>query len=392
MIFKWLKSIKLAVILMIIISIFSALGTFVPQHQIPEYYYSKYGALFGKLIVLLQLDHYSNSILFGFLLSLFFINTLFCTLFRILKIYPVIFSNNVNTNNIVYFEGNMDELIKKLKKSKYKVKIKEGEIFAVRSLIGKIGPDFIHIGILIAIISGLIIGLTTQTETFYLSPGDEFQIEDEKLMLMDFIVENYDNGMVKDWISKVKYKNNIANIEVNKPLNLEHGRLYQWSYKIGWNVKLYFDGLNYTYEGPELKDFDVENYHIKISRFIPHLKVKNGKIFNMSNDPVNPAILVEYYDYLGIKLARQWVFEKIDYPSDPPGFNIKAKIIGYEKIEKTGLLYSTSKGDTGMFIALLIISLGVIFSIKRDYNKIIAYKEKDKIKVIIYEKKYLSEF
>lgn len=109
-IINFFKSMKLAVILMILISIFTALGTFIPQYQVKEYYISHYGELFGNLIRLIQLDHYSNSIIFGLLMVLFFLNTFVCTYSRIQKVYPSLFSKKVNSNNIIYFNGSKDEL------------------------------------------------------------------------------------------------------------------------------------------------------------------------------------------------------------------------------------------------------------------------------------------
>ncbi|QTA38037.1 cytochrome c biogenesis protein ResB [Thermosipho ferrireducens] len=382
------KSLKFALVLMISISIFAALGTFIPQYHVSEYYISKYG-ITGYIILFLQLDHYSNSIIFGFLLTLFFLNTLVCTFVRIVKVYPSLFRKRFKSDSVEEFEGSMKELKIKLKEQGFKAKIKGNEMYGSKALLGKIGPDIIHVGILIAIVSGLVIGLTTKMEKFYLSPGDEFNVDGKVLELADFKFYTYENGMPKDWISIVRYDGKTYSIEVNKPMNIQKGKLYQWSHKVDWNVKLRFEGLDYVYEGPDDSSFKAGNYRIKISRFIPHLRVSNGKVYNMSNEPVNPAILVEYYNLLGVRIGRQWVFENFDYPTDPKDFPVKAYLAGYKKYEQTGLLYVKSQGDLLMFIALIFIGIGSMLSIRRDYNKVYAVRDKDKIRVYFYQKEKL---
>lgn len=280
----------------------------------------------------------------------------------------------------------------KLKNNGYKIEEKNDFIFARRNILGKIGPDIIHIGILVTLISGLIIGLTTKTESFYLKIGDKFYPGGKEFILTDFKVYKYDDGSVKDWISVVSDGNNEYSIEVNKPLSVNNGKLYQWSHKLSWDVKLYFEGADYTFEGKELSEFKVGDYSVRISRFIPDLKVIDGKVYNNSDEPNNPAILIEYYNLLGVLEAKQWVFEKMDYPTSPPNFKIKAKLLGYKKNEMTGLLYSSSKGDTIMFIGLILIAFGSMISIKRDFNKIYIIKEENKFKLIYFDKKYLNEF
>lgn len=373
---KLFRSTKLAVILMILIATVAGIGTFIPQNNDQAFYISHYAG-FGKLIIIFGLDHYSHSILFGALLSLFFLNMLVCALSRMIKTWPILFSKNINVSRFDYeLPINFTLIKKEFKKMGFKLRKSGDIVFATRGIISKLGPDIIHVGILIAIIGGIVVGLTTTQKMFFMQPGDTRQIGTFNIKLIDFKFLTYPNGQPKNWISVVQVSNKkttyTKNITVNNPLNLGNGRLlYQSSYDKNWDVKLKFTGLNYEYEGPAATSIKYGGYTIYISEFIPDFRISgNNQVISASDEPKNPAIYVEYQKD-GKRVGRQWVFSKFDFPTDPKDFPIKVSIDGFSSHLTTGLMMVHSEGDWLIFIALTLISIGVLTTITKSYAKIV---------------------
>ncbi|GEM_PF-1661414 len=370
------RSIKLAIVLMILIATVAGIGTLIPQNNEQAFYISHYAGI-GKLIIVFGLDHYSHSILFGILLSLFFLNVLVCALSRIVKTWPALFSKNISTSRFDHELPIDFALIKKeLRKMGFKLRKSGDSVLATRGIISKLGPDIIHVGILMAIIGGMVVGLTTTQKTFFMQPGDVEQIGTLHIKLIDFKFLTYPNGQPKDWISVVQVSGKkttyTKNITVNNPLNLGNGNLlYQSSYDKNWDIKLKFKGLNYEYEGPAATSIKYGGYTIYISEFIPDFRISgNNQVISVSDEPKNPAIYVEYQKD-GKRVGRQWVFSKFDFPTDPKDFPIKASIEGFTSHLTTGLMLVHSEGDWLIFIALTLISIGVLATITKSYAKII---------------------
>ena len=99
------------------------------------------------------------------------------------------------------------------------------------------GPDIIHVGLIVVIISG-VITLTGRREGFtYLSPGDSMKMPGGyELTLDSFTYEVYKDGRPRTWISRVSL--NIPGegikkygIQVNHPLTAGKFSIFQASYR-----------------------------------------------------------------------------------------------------------------------------------------------------------------
>jgi cytochrome c biogenesis protein len=379
---------------MILISILIGIGTLIPQHRESEFYTQRYGELLGKVILFLQFDKYSSSVLFGVLLSLFFVNTLVCTLSRVLKIWPSFFKIPEKKENMK-LKISRDKFLEGLKKEGFKIK-KTGEDFvARRGVLSRIAPDIIHFGILAAIVGGLITNLTYDSQLFTLKEGDVARVDNIELRLVDFEFQLYEDGRPKDWISKLEIVDDEGKItkgvvEVNKPLRIGSGRIYQWSYKQKWEVKLKFEGLDFEYSGPDSTIIEHGGYKIYLSNFFPNLKISGGRAYSEGNEPLNPAIYVEYWKDDNL-VARHWVFEKFDFAPSPEDFNIICKIEGYYPALYTGLLYVREKGEFAMFISLLLIGLGSILLTTKNYVVVRFWENNGELSVYMYSHRIPKE-
>lgn len=177
-----LTDLRLAIILLLAIAIFSILGTVIEQGQSIGFYQENYPenpALFGfltwKVLIILGLDHVYRTWWFLSLLILFGTSLTACTLTRQLpalkaarrwKFYnkPQGFQKlalsaefDVEADNWTSIQ-NLNEI---LQKRRYKVFQDDADkLYARRGIIGRIGPIIVHIGIVV-ILLGSILGAMT---------------------------------------------------------------------------------------------------------------------------------------------------------------------------------------------------------------------------------------
>jgi len=201
-----LSSVKLALILLGILILIVIPATIIPQGLGTEQYLEGYGLNLGSAIVLLGYDQFFNSPLFLTVTGLLGLNLAGCTTKRF-----------------------------------------------IRQLKGKkkdFGPDILHIGLLLLILSGLLTSLSSQSVLIYLAPGEGVTLEENLLLgLASFDFHTYQDGRPKDWISHVVLGDSNWNtlkeqdIQVNQPLRYEGLTIYQSSYRQGQQEGQWESGL-----------------------------------------------------------------------------------------------------------------------------------------------------
>jgi len=200
-IFNIFRSIKLAIFLIIYIITTSLIATLIPQGLNENHYYSQFNFVLAKLILFFQFNNFFYSFFFFFPAILFFINVTCCTIYRIY---------NRKKNNL---------------KKKY-------------------GPDLVHIGIILLLLSGVYSIFDREESVVYLNIGEKNNLRNGyQIVLKQFDIETYDSGAIKDWISNVEIRRNgnlikDYKIEVNKPCSFGQYKVYQYSYRKILNVIL----------------------------------------------------------------------------------------------------------------------------------------------------------
>lgn len=192
--YKFFRSIRLAVVLILIIAVLSILSTLIPQGRDAAFYFHSYGAFWAQFLLTLDFDDFFRSILFLIPVGLFFINLSVCAVDRF-----------VNRER--------------------------------RKARRRHGPDLIHIGLLLLIIGAMFTVFGRAESLVYMGEGDEIRLKGQYLLrLIDYEYEEYENGRPKDWISTVEVRRNgellipSFPIEVNKPLRIGGVRIYQTSF------------------------------------------------------------------------------------------------------------------------------------------------------------------
>jgi hypothetical protein len=200
--YAFFKSVRLAVVLIILITVLSLLATLVPQGRPQQWYEARYAPGLLLLIDALQLRNFFGSVIFLAPVGLFTVNLACCT---------------------------VDRLVRRARTG------------AAR----RFGPDLVHIGLLVLVAGGLATGLGRHEATWALTEGEEAAIgSGYTVHLVSFQFLTYDNGSPRDWISTVNVtregRGEVAAfpIEVNHPLRLKGLTLYQSSYDVTGTLHL----------------------------------------------------------------------------------------------------------------------------------------------------------
>jgi len=181
------------VVLLILIALLSAFSTVVPQGNEHRYYLARYPDFIARLILSTHFHRFFRSAMFLILAGLFFLNLLVCATDRIVR-------------------------------------------RAKRGAPRRYGPDLIHVGVLLLMISGLM-SLTARREWYIrLAEGESAQLGyGYELFLTSFEKKTYMDGRPREYVSKVALlrggqREKTFEIRVNRPLKVERMRIFQDSY------------------------------------------------------------------------------------------------------------------------------------------------------------------
>lgn len=197
--FSVLSSMKLGLLLLLILGGMASLGSLVPQAQPPQFYQAYYGALSGRIITFIGLDHVYRSWWFIVTGALLTVNLLTCSIKRIKK---------------------------------------------VPGLQGW-GSIILHLSILVILAGAFISGLLGRSNYIEIGNGDVIDLgaygfPGYSLQLKGFRIEYYENMQPKQYISDISLitaegDEFAREIMVNRPLKVGDLKIYQTSY--GWLVR-----------------------------------------------------------------------------------------------------------------------------------------------------------
>ena len=188
-----LANLKVAIALLLLIALFSILGTVIEQGQTINFYrenYPEHPALFGflsyQVILAIGLEHVYGSWWFLTLLILFGTSLTACTFNRQLPILkaskrwfyytkPQSFTKLPLATEIV--GGNLNHLANSLQSKRYKVYQADDRLYARKGLIGRIGPIIVHASMLLVLCGSVWGSLTGFVAQEMVPSGDTFQVK-----------------------------------------------------------------------------------------------------------------------------------------------------------------------------------------------------------------------
>lgn len=193
--YRFFKSVRLAIVLILLITVLSLLSTLVPQGKETAFYQQAYSPLVYGLITILDFNRFFSSFLFIALVVMFSLNLAVCA---------------------------VDRLVRRTRAKAAK----------------KFGPDIVHLALLVLIAGGLVTALARQEKDFSMNEGQEIQLSTRytiKLLTFEFL--KYENGSPRAWISTVDVYRDGAReaaafpIRVNHPLRLRGVTVYQTTWE-----------------------------------------------------------------------------------------------------------------------------------------------------------------
>jgi cytochrome c biogenesis protein len=338
-------SINLAIVLIILITLACVLGTLIPQHRPAAEYAARYGGP-ARLIAPLALDRLYQSPGFIGLLLLFAANLSVCTLARVPSKVRKAFGNGWTsdsgdfgawkTKEFFLLRGAPAETVTtvsaRLRRARYRVrKTTDGSRVLIRGMknrLGGFGADFVHLGLLIVLVGGIVSGLGGFKTDIALTRGATAPVRTGglELRLDAFRTEYYPGGSVRDWKSEIAVIREgrvraTGTIEVNRPLRCEDVLFYQSGYGRDWENPILELWVRRKGDPAVLKKISFkpgettqfgEGTTIAAVRFVPDFVLAEGnEVSSRSNEPNNPAVLIEVRKE-GEPAASAWVFAK--YP------------------------------------------------------------------------------
>ncbi len=397
---QFFSSVKLAIVLLIIITLASIIGTLIPQDRTMQEYVLHYGQL-AKVLTSLEFTGIYHSFWYVGLLFLFSINILVCTLTRLSPKWKRAFNPKMEKEAVNLtvlktqenFSKNWDlskardEIKKALKGNRYRVREEtEGEkafLLARKKTSGFFGSDFVHLGLLVIIAGGIISGMTSISSDLVLYEGQTLPVvnTDFQIRLDNFETEFHENGSVKDWKSTVTVIENEEEIlskviEVNHPLSYKGYMFYQSAYDFDWKnptVEIWAkkkDDPDYIGKvrlrlGDKV-ELEGENLQITALQFVPDFIIgENSQVTTRSQQPNNPAVYIEGWQE-ETQIFTGWIFAQFpDFSRihSEEETNLTFELIGYQGGEISILNAAKDPGTNIIWLgcAFLMAGLGLAF-------------------------------
>lgn len=266
-------SARLTIFLLIILAISCIIGTLIPEPRLCLKYFGKFGA---GLIDALSLYDVYHTVWFRWLLGLLAINLTICSLKRFPKTWRLLHAHKKKTVNNEFLQrlsfhkritfkvpldAVKDELFRITKRNFRQVEVEKAPNYYIlhghKGHLGHLGPYIIHISILIILIGGIINSKFGFSGIMLIPEGEAsnqifIRSKHHKTLRLPFaircdkfILESYESGLPKQYISKVTVidgnKKIPKIIKVNSPLDYGGIRFYQASYGVAPQPDMVFE-------------------------------------------------------------------------------------------------------------------------------------------------------
>ncbi|MGI0486612.1 cytochrome c biogenesis protein [Pantanalinema rosaneae CENA516] len=264
-----LADLRLAIVLLLVIALFSISGTLIEQGQSAAFYqanYPEHPALFGflswKVLLTLGLDHVYRTWWFLALLILFGSSLTACTFKRQIpalrwfsrtwKFYNQPRQFQKFALSAEFAQTRLDDVLPLLTQQRYRLFQQDQAVYARKGLVGRVGPIVVHVGILVILVGGIGGALTGFVAQEMVPSGKTFQIQnitdagvwaarqvpkDWSVKVNRFWIDYTPAGAIDQFYSDMSVLDQAGKevkrktIHVNEPLRYKGVTLYQadWS-------------------------------------------------------------------------------------------------------------------------------------------------------------------
>lgn len=378
--FRFLADLRFAIGILLVIALFSIIGTVIEQDQSIELYKLNYpltnrvfGFLSWDLILKFGFDHIYKTWWFISCIILFGLSLLACTVlqqFPALKVsrrcqffrIPKQFQRLKITTKLQTLK--FHKLLFKIKKTNYSIFHQKNIIYAYKGLIGRIAPIIVHFSMIIILIGTLVGSITgfkaqeiiPKTETFHiqniLNNGQFTILPKVSTRVNDFWITYSNKNTIIQFYSDISILNIKGNelrhktIFVNSPLEY-NGISY---YQTDWNLI----GLRVKSQNSQVLQYPLINLlNSKTKLWITWIptneSLKQGIILLVDNLQGYCSVYNEYGKFLG-NLETNEVF-KVDLP-----------ISLLDIVSSTGLQIKTDPGIPLIYFGFFLLIISTLIS------------------------------
>ncbi len=394
---EFFGSIRVAIILLIIITAVSFFGVIIPQELPQELYIHKWGSMAGRAMLTAGMDHVFSTFWFYLLLVLFCSNILVCSSTRLWKnarnsvrksFLPGKssfgqFRHSMTISSKKESRAALEAVVAYLKKHLYSVKVLHGEagvqIAARKGLLKDAGSLVFHVSIVILLVGGLVGTRYGYSIVKQLKKGQVTAVPGRSFLVRCdwFKLEHNDDGSIREYLSKLSVLSPEGSpvvdkiIAVNNPLTFQGIRFYQSSYgqdpEKATDVALRISGPTLPGQGfdgtiPYDSVFRLPTTDITVlaTGFIPDfiIDMETRQASSRSEEPNNPAVKVMLFRGRDT-LYNHWAFFK--FP-EQHAENQAYKVIvdSYTPSYYTGIQIRRNPGEPVIWFGIICMTLGIL--------------------------------
>lgn len=368
---RFLISLKFGIILLIIIALYSVIGTVLPQHMPDEIYMQRYPS-YGQLILALSLNRVYSSVIFTSMLVLFGLNLLGCTVKslrgQLKQARKGFFPKTAVIGEQVENSPDQADALAYFKYRKYQVEKHDQGFRAAKFRWGVLGPAVTHAGIIFVLAAGIISSAASREGFVNLLPGQEVTLDERgiALRLDDFYMTFLENGAVEQYFSDLTVSSGpddqrSETIWVNRPMQYRGINFYQASY--GWVSSLVISDAETgeTLAQRQMQDgqdffFQPGHLTVVLYGYFPELAIgHNQEPVSLSHREKNPHYGVVLYEFN--RLAGTYIIG--------PGEVLRHgdwEITFSHSTLYTGILFRSDPSYPVALIGFIVLMLGMLIS------------------------------
>lgn len=391
-IFKFLVSVRLTITVLSLIAATSVLGSFIKQGGTEEEYLALYPEKTYHFIKLFGFDDAYHSTWFYFLMVLFAVNLVLCTIRRIARRkkgsgdagMPDIKGLVAAGSGFSAPSTHKEEITRRIAGRYRKKTVLDGGTLYEKGSLSRHGAILIHASILVILVGGFI-GLVAGFKGFMVmrvgETGEKALLRDGKnthvplgfkIKCKDFRISFYPGGEPKEYVSTVEIldaSDRIVmerQIRVNEPLSYKGVRLYQANYGKTNRFEFLVNGKKVLLGEQEV--YSEGKTPFMVARFAP-------EVHNFG-----PGVMIAYLEE-DQKPKTAWLLANVEKMRSG---RIPGAVISLERIEEeyyTGLEISRDPGVPVVLFGFALMLFGLYVNFFISHNRIYVVDNGDSLNV-----------
>jgi cytochrome c biogenesis protein len=379
-IFRLVADLRFSIFILLLISVFSIVGTVIEQDQSIDSYKINYpltNPVFGFLtwnrILIFGLDHVYKTWWFFSLIFIFGLSLISCTFLQQLPSLKIarrcqFFRKPEQFYSLKIFTTltnfSFNKILLQIKEKNYSLFQQKNIIYCYKGLIGRIAPILVHLS-MILILLGTIIGslfgfkaqeIVPKTENFHiqniLNNGQFTLIPKTSTRINDFWITYTKNRTISQFYSDISVLNNQGNETTRKTISVNYPLIHKnvYYYQTDWNLV----GLRFQTMQDEIIEYPLLNI-LNNQNKVWLTWISNNK----SLDEGIIALIDNLEGYCSIYSESGTFLGNVELNETA---NFKQPLTFLEIISSTGLQIKTDPGIPMIYIGFFLLMLSTLLS------------------------------